>query len=203
AVSETTGEVTVERTVPTADSFLQYFTAPDISEEEVRELAEEYDEVERVRKIGDGGGNEDEDGTFEIRYTDPPIVSTLATYGGKVRHMNVKRSDFYVMVELPPSTDMRSMINTLESELADIEVVAQRTTSGRKEDRGWRANAEDRLTEKQRGAMEAAYFAGYFERPRSSTGEEVAESLDVSPSTFRQHLRVGLRKTLSDLFGES
>ncbi|WP_267905122.1 helix-turn-helix domain-containing protein [Halorussus halophilus] len=55
---------------------------------------------------------------------------------------------------------------------------------------------ESELTERQRSAMETAYYAGFFEWPRDSSGEDVADVLDVSAPTFHQHLRVGERKLL-------
>lgn len=45
------------------------------------------------------------------------------------------------------------------------------------------------LTDRQREAVETAYREGYFEWPREATAEEVAEALDVAPSTLHAHLR--------------
>ncbi|WP_223302167.1 helix-turn-helix domain-containing protein [Haladaptatus sp. R4] len=56
------------------------------------------------------------------------------------------------------------------------------------------------LTDRQRTALETAYLAGFFEWPRNSTGEEVAELLDVSAPTFHQHLRHAQSKLLKTFF---
>jgi predicted DNA binding protein len=48
---------------------------------------------------------------------------------------------------------------------------------------------DESLTDRQRAALRAAYHAGFFEWPRDATGEEIADSLGVSPPTFHQHLR--------------
>jgi PAS domain S-box-containing protein len=58
------------------------------------------------------------------------------------------------------------------------------------------------LTERQRTAVETTYYAGFFEWPRESTGEEVAESLGISAPTFHKHLRVAERKLLAARFGD-
>ncbi|MFC7009102.1 helix-turn-helix domain-containing protein [Halalkalicoccus salilacus] len=58
----------------------------------------------------------------------------------------------------------------------------------------------DRLTEKQRAALETAYFGGYFDWPRDHTGEEIAELLGLSPATLAQHLRIAERKLFEALF---
>jgi len=58
----------------------------------------------------------------------------------------------------------------------------------------------DTLTDRQQSVLETAYAAGYFEWPRDSSGEEVAETLGISPPTFHQHLRVGQQKLMDALF---
>ncbi|WP_242492963.1 helix-turn-helix domain-containing protein [Halogeometricum borinquense] len=57
----------------------------------------------------------------------------------------------------------------------------------------------NQLTERQRTALEAAYHAGFFQWPRETTGEGVAESLGVSPPTFHQHLRKAEQKVFDHL----
>jgi DNA-binding CsgD family transcriptional regulator len=52
------------------------------------------------------------------------------------------------------------------------------------------------LTAKQQTVLEVALSGGFFERPRRQTGQELAETLDISASTFHQHLRDGLRKVI-------
>jgi predicted DNA binding protein len=55
------------------------------------------------------------------------------------------------------------------------------------------------LTDRQRTTLEAAYHAGFFEWPRDASGEDVAESLQVSPPTFHQHLRKAEGKVFGGL----
>jgi predicted DNA binding protein len=45
------------------------------------------------------------------------------------------------------------------------------------------------LTHKQWRALRAATDMGFFERPQQATAAEVAESLDVTRTTFLYHLR--------------
>jgi predicted DNA binding protein len=54
----------------------------------------------------------------------------------------------------------------------------------------------DELTDRQRAALEAAYYAGFFEWPREHSGESVADSLGVSPPTFHQHIRAAENKVM-------
>ncbi|MFB9806395.1 helix-turn-helix domain-containing protein [Haladaptatus pallidirubidus] len=48
----------------------------------------------------------------------------------------------------------------------------------------------------------AAYRSGYFDWPRESTGEQLAESLDIAAPTLHKHLRLAERKLLSTIFDD-
>lgn len=52
------------------------------------------------------------------------------------------------------------------------------------------------LTERQRTVLRRAYEMGYFDRPRGANATEVAEALDIAPSTFSEHLAAVHRKLL-------
>ncbi|MFC7046301.1 helix-turn-helix domain-containing protein [Halobacteriaceae archaeon GCM10025711] len=58
------------------------------------------------------------------------------------------------------------------------------------------------LTDRQRAALEAAYFSGYFDWPRGSTAEEIADSLGISSPTFHQHFRKAERKLLESILAD-
>lgn len=53
--------------------------------------------------------------------------------------------------------------------------------------------------ERQRAALETAYYSGYFEWPRENDGSAIATKLGISSATFQQHFRVGQRKLLRNL----
>lgn len=57
-----------------------------------------------------------------------------------------------------------------------------------------------RLTARQREALRTAHEMGYFARQRDATGEEVADALGISLSTFTEHVGAGLDKLLAQLF---
>ncbi|WP_235271539.1 helix-turn-helix domain-containing protein [Halorubrum saccharovorum] len=68
---------------------------------------------------------------------------------------------------------------------------------------GFRKRLAGELTDRQREAARTAHFAGFFEWPREHTGEEVASMMDISQTTFTQHLRAAENKLFSALFDES
>jgi len=56
-----------------------------------------------------------------------------------------------------------------------------------------------KLTDRQYEVLAIAYEMGYFERPKGANATEVAEELDISPSTFTEHLMAAQRKLLEDV----
>ena len=56
-----------------------------------------------------------------------------------------------------------------------------------------------KLTTRQLEVLETAYERGYFERPRRTNATDIAAELDISPSTFREHLAAAESKILADL----
>ncbi|MCW8173006.1 hypothetical protein D8S78_16140 [Natrialba swarupiae] len=51
-------------------------------------------------------------------------------------------------------------------------------------------------------ALQLAYFSSYFEQPRSSTGEELADNIGVTKQTFHYHLRNAEETVFEILFEE-
>lgn len=48
----------------------------------------------------------------------------------------------------------------------------------------------------------AAFDAGSYDRPRGKTGEGIATQLEISPTTFREHVRAAERKLVAKLVDE-
>lgn len=57
-----------------------------------------------------------------------------------------------------------------------------------------------RLTDRQLEVLRTAYEMGYFEYPRRNNATAVAAELDISLSTFGEHLSAAERKLLGDVF---
>lgn len=55
------------------------------------------------------------------------------------------------------------------------------------------------LTERQREVLETAHEMGYFDHPKGANAGEVAEALDISTSTFSEHLSASQRKLMDAL----
>ncbi|NIC00366.1 helix-turn-helix domain-containing protein [Halobacterium sp. R2-5] len=58
------------------------------------------------------------------------------------------------------------------------------------------------LTERQLEALQTAYDMGYFEKPRGANATDVADELDITASTFTEHLAAAQRKLFADVLEE-
>lgn len=190
-------EFRLERTVRTGDDrVLQYGAVTNARPEPFVTALEALSQVENARHVA----SYDDEHLLEVRYANTRLLSSLAEYGGRIRRATATAGSCRVVVEVPSALDVRSVVQTVEREHPSATLVAQRTT-----DRETTTYADiesafaDRLTDRQQTAIEVAYLAGYFEWPRASSAEAVADAMDIGPSTFTQHLRAAERKLFAAL----
>lgn len=188
-------DLTIERSVPTATgAHLHYVTVHPASAARVRELALDDQAFDGIRLVSE----HDENVLFEVKTPAVPLVETLAAHGGNVRSVTVDEA-VRVVAEFPRPTDLNVIFESVAETYDDVELVSQRSREREQTGVQYQSSVAEQLTERQLEALEAAFFAGYFEWSRSSTGEEIAESMGLSPATFHEHLRAGQRKLLATL----
>ncbi|MFD1563752.1 bacterio-opsin activator domain-containing protein [Haloarchaeobius amylolyticus] len=192
--------ITIEQLVSGDETLLAYGSARDVSQDAFVEAVDRTDGISDVRVLS---AKRDE---FEFELVAPTAVSlfeTIATHGGRVASATIDDGEYRFVVELPRGRDTRQMIELIRAQRDDITYLAQRTVErSERGETGVTSVLEDELTEKQRAALETAYFGGYFDWPRESTGEEIADRLGIAPATFNQHLRTAERKFFESVFGE-
>jgi PAS domain S-box-containing protein len=181
-------------TMTTDGSFVYFVTVAGLDPNRVRERADEAPDVEHVRLVNEN----DRGNLFEFVYTGPSLLRGVAEHGGTLLDAKFDADGGRSVVELPRKADVRSVVESIQDGVPGTEVVARRERERPDQTvQEFQSALEDDLTERQRSALDAAYYAGFFEWPRESTGEEVSDSLGVSAPTFHQHLRVGERKLVS------
>ncbi|WP_336133690.1 bacterio-opsin activator domain-containing protein [Natronomonas amylolytica] len=192
------GTVSFDRSIPTGDGqFLVYASVEG-------EAAADLDGVVEAAPLGESITDVEStgDGTYRIRLSEPPLISTIASLGGSVESAVIEDGDFRMCVHVPSGADVRQVIDTVQETVPQAEPLARRQIrrSEGAAGSGFTADLDIDLTDRQRAAVEAAYFAGFFEWPRDSSGEEVAESLDITSPTFHQHVRAAENKVFTALF---
>jgi PAS domain-containing protein len=150
-----------------------------------------------VRTIRDGGT----DGLLEWRATGESLLGSLSRLGANVLRAHAEDGRTRYELETASDADVRALLDHVDGQFPGTKVVAKRERTRPVERAGALPGERlDDLTDRQREAIEAAFRAGYFEWPRDSTAEDVADSLGVSSPTLHSHLRKAEKTLLSDLF---
>lgn len=125
----------------------------------------------------------------------------VAAYGGVVRDAVARDGEASVTVEFPQSVDTYTVVDALRGDDLGVEFVARHDRE-RPEMTGaeFRSEFGDLLTDRQHEVLKTAFLAGYFERPRRSSGGDVADVLDVATPTFHEHVRAAEQKLLETYF---
>ncbi|MFC6873425.1 PAS domain S-box protein [Halobellus marinus] len=198
-VSVTADEtVTIKRTIPLGDDeYLMYGTATPDALDMIYAMGEQFPDWKSVRTFGETDGEV----RFEQRLSSPPVTSIIADQGGHFEEGRIEDGEYSLTVHLPPGADVRQIIADIREIYPSVESLSQRQIT-REESSPHQTLSllTEKLTQRQRAALEAGYHGGFFEWPRDRSGEEVAESLDIGASTFHQHIRKAEKKLLDVVF---
>jgi predicted DNA binding protein len=124
--------------------------------------------------------------------------------GARIQSAFAEDGEGVIVVHTAPDAETSTIVESIERTFTGAELLAQREVDRPiQTSREFRETVKDQLTDKQRTALEAAYRGGYFTRPRSITGGELAESFDVTPSTYHHHLQAGLNKVVGAVFDDA
>ena len=166
----------------------------------------EFDDIlKQCEHVTDGFMIARQDGRIaaSVEIDDANLFQELAEYGATLRDLSVSGNSgtAQLHVDLPVEGDIRSVVSVAKSKYDGVNLVRQRERErDPRPTAKFTATVADRLTDRQYTALETAYLSNYFEFPRPVSGEELAESMDISRQTYHQHLRAALRKLLEEFF---
>jgi len=180
-------------------SLLYFVTMRGASPEDVVDFAADADGIENARLIRDYG----ERYLVEFVVAGEEPATTLTELGGHVTEFTVEDGAGRVTAEFTTETDVRTVFNGFQSAFSESALFSKREVERPVQTTdGFRRSLEDDLTDKQQSVLRAAYLAGYFEWPRGSTAEELADSIGVSSPTLHNHLRKAQQKLLTAFFDD-
>lgn len=190
--------VDVESVLETGQDALSMFvTVPGIDAERVDEVGAEHASVRSIDPVDERRGR------YEIVVDRASLIDDLTDQGASMGRMWAEAGRVRFAIEFPADVDVRRCVALMESAYESTSLVARRELSGEAAKTRFGSAIPDDLTDRQREVLRVAHETGFFEWPRARTGEEVAERLDISQSTFTEHLRSGERKVFEALFGDS
>lgn len=192
------GLIELTETVPIAEegTYLLYGTADPAGIDLVADLVSALAHWEDF-EVGD---EFDEEIRFRVRLSDPPVLATVAGLGGHVETFAVEDGDMDLVVHLVPGSDVRHVIDVVTEHYPAAEMVSRRQISRLTDSNAHRQRVVfDRLTDRQRHVLVAAYSSGFFEQPRPNSGARLADALGISTATFHRHLRAATRELVASL----
>lgn len=182
--------------IPQEEALLCYVLVTSSPVEPIAETFAARDDIASVRRVA----TYDVGGTVELALDPETPIGVLSHGGGTVQSAEYEGGRGEIVVELPPKEHVRRFVEPV-IETFDAEIIRKREHERpAKTDRAVSNALSDRLTEKQERALRTAFFANYFESPRESSAEDVAEAMDISSPTLLYHLRAGQRKLLDAYF---
>jgi len=140
-------------------------------------------------------------GLLEWQVGGDDLLRVLDDHGAHVQRIQADDGVVRYHLEIASEADVRSLADHVEGTFADTRIVSKRErTDPVDPPDALPADDLDDLTDRQQEALEAAYRAGYFNWPRDSTAEEVAETLGITSATLHSHLRKAQSSLLTDVF---
>jgi DNA-binding CsgD family transcriptional regulator len=157
----------------------------DGSRAKLRTTLADDEAVTDVRWIREG-----EDPQLQATLVGETPATTLAAWGASVAAGEFTAESARLVAEAPPDAEVRRIVEAVDETAAGTDLVARTETARAGESaEAFRNELDERLTDRQRTVLRTAYLSDYFDSPRGSTSDEVAETLDIAGSTLLYHLR--------------
>ena len=191
--------VAVDEVVTLPDqTTLQYLTATGMSARAVSDVFESRAGVRNVRLLSSAG----ERSRIEVHVDRTTLPVIFDTHGGTVTILAHYEGEGRPLMagELPGDADHRAVIRECRRVYPDLELASQDL---RYTPRLLAKIVEDVLTDRQFAALKTAYYGGYFDTPKRSTGDELAARLGITRQTFNQHRRKAERTVFEQVFEAS
>lgn len=183
----------LEDDVDTIEMFLRI---ADTGLDAVRDALDAFESVQAVQLLTD----QEDVGIYQVTMVVPPLIRVLQDHDVRLLSLVANQGTATLVVAIPGAGDVRAVVEAIRDRYDGTELRARRKLDGPIETREtFRDEVIAQLTEKQRNALKTAHFGGFYEWPRETTAEELAEARGVAASTFQYHLRAAERKVVDAL----
>jgi predicted DNA binding protein len=198
-VSELDCRFVLEGVVPADDGSFHVFAGVDAPPERLLEFVE----TSSVAETGTVVTEREEDYLYECAVSGGCFFEFLLEHNVVPKTLVADGESTRAVIDLPGEKSASAFMDAFRRRYPEVELVSknQRERTVRTP-AGFRAEIERSLTRRQLETLKTAYFGGYFEWPRDTSSEELAEMLGVTHPTVSRHLREAHRRVLTDVFDE-
>jgi len=192
----------LEEIIPRDEGYAEFFTFTGTEPETVFDAAETFDGVEAQLLT-----TNDEAGLFEFTVaTDSCPAVHLAEAGALPRQIRGEDDTARLVADIPHSADPSAVIEAFLDEYEAAQLATKHEQSTATPIVGeWELQRliATRFTDRQREVMRAAHEAGYYDWPRETDAQTLAEELGIASATLHKHLRAAERKLVTALFDDT
>lgn len=181
-VTDDTGTVTEEFVLDTG-------TGPDPAD--VDQVTGDFEEVFSY--------GEKEAFRFERSTSDSCICEVIEDMGHPLREVHAENNELIVVFHTPDIDALQQVLTTLRDNWAGASVHRLIQSSQDRSSENLVFVDRSRMTDRQREVLETAHEMGYFDHPKRANAGEVARELEISQSTFTEHLAAAQRKLLETI----
>ncbi len=166
------------------------FALDDPPVDEIIALEEEFVTVDSLTHIERGGEH-----LFRATLSGQTVAATLLDCGAIPRSVVAEAGETRAVLRLSREIDVRVFLERVRQQYPETELLTRTDVERSQAEAAAMATAiEEKLTDRQREVLVTAYESGFFESPRETTGEQLAELLDLSQPTVTHHLREAQRR---------
>lgn len=190
------GEIRVDGVVLRAERQLLFATVEADADVEAALAAESHLESFEVLE-SDG-----ETHAVRLSGSVPRLTETLLDFDADLGDLRATPAGSVATVQVRRSADVRPVVEALAEAYPDVELRSRRQVSAPVETaQTVRGEFEERSSDRQQEAIELAYQGGYYGWPRTSSGADLAELMDISSPTLQYHLRAAERTLVGLVLG--
>jgi PAS domain S-box-containing protein len=182
----------------TTDGQYIFVSVTDADVQAVANIADELATIEEVTQISADTTN---GGILQLHLTQPFLALELADHGAVFRQATATPDTTTLVIDVPERINIQNITQLIRESFSGVELQRKQTLEQTSEHDLYTRFLE-KLTDRQLEVIQTAYYGGFFESPRKNTGEEIAETLGISPPAFYQHIRTVQRKLFATVFEE-
>jgi PAS domain S-box-containing protein len=176
------------------DSIRAFFRLASHESGAVEESVEELNTVVDTQSLSTDG----ETALHQVTLETPQLIRQFQANDVHLDSLRADTEQTTVTATLTSDVPVRSLVEELQTAYPETELQARRTRPRSIETREtFYDHILEQLTDKQFDALQTALYGGFYEWPRTSTREELAETRDIASSTFSHHLRAAERKIIT------
>lgn len=176
-----------------------FFTIRGVSTEEVLAFGGQTPDIDELTLVSDRG----EEALFEARLRDSAFFSALLDRSAMPQTLTASGDEGYAVIRVPRTSDIRSFVELFETQYEEVNLVGrQEVDEPIKTQQEFESEFRSQLTKREVEILKTAYVSGFFESPRVTTAQELAERLGVSQPTVSRHIRAGERKLFGLVFDD-